>query len=226
MTQCVCSCGSFARDEPCWNVAAIRSAATTSMPRSRVRIRVWLQCATTISSSAVRAASLCARSISARSSGSATAHSADTVLSAENVMSRPADRPSLPAFCVSADPSTGGKAAIERHPVGGFDLAAVGEVEQAGRVEPNPVRLLAADVVRVGRPVRLLAFHVIGGVRRLADRADHQPRPRSAAGRRFPRPSRERIPSSFRRFRGPVGGVRRSRGRVGPAAARAGGAQV
>jgi len=76
-------------------------------------------------SSATRAASLCASSMRERNSGSATAQSADTLLSAEKVMSRPAERFSLPAFLVSFWEPSGAKPVIEAVEVGAVDLAAV-----------------------------------------------------------------------------------------------------
>ena len=101
MTQWVWSCGSFSRLVPCWNIATGISAGRTWICPSLSRIRVYEQWRSTVSSRATRAASLWACSISPRSSGSATAQSADTLLSAEKVMSRPAERFSLPAFLVS-----------------------------------------------------------------------------------------------------------------------------
>ena len=57
--------------------------------------------------------------------------------------------------------------------VAAIDLAAVGKTEQARRVEPDPVRLLARGVVLIGMPEGALALEVIRGRCRLGQSGYH-----------------------------------------------------
>ena len=58
------------------------------------------------------------------------AHKAETLLSALKVMSRPAERRSLPAFRVSLPPPFRGEAVIQPVEVAAVDLAPVRKSEQ------------------------------------------------------------------------------------------------
>ena len=55
------------------------------------------------------------------------------------------------------------EAVVEPLEVAAVDLAAVLEAEQARRIEPHPVRLLACRVVLVRMAERALALQVVGG---------------------------------------------------------------
>ena len=66
-----------------------------------------------------------------------------------------------------------GEAAVEAMEIAAVDRAAVGQSEQAHRVEPDAVRLLAGGVVFVGMPERALALQVIGRRGGLGQRGYH-----------------------------------------------------
>ena len=82
-----------------------------------------------------------------------------------------------------------GEAAVEPMEIAAVDRAAVGQSEQAHRVEPDAVRLLAGGVVFVGMPERALALQVIGRRGRLGQGRYHGGR-RQTGDRMLPiRPS-------------------------------------
>ena len=95
------------------------------------------------------------------------AHKAETLLSALKVMSRPAERRSLPALRVSLPPLFRSEAVIQPVEVAAVDLAAVDKTEQAVGVEPHSVRLFSRRVILVGMAKRALALQVVRGRRRL-----------------------------------------------------------
>ena len=97
------------------------------------------------------------------------AHKAETLLSALKVMSRPAERRSLPALRVSLPPLFRGEAVIQPVEVAAVDLAAVDKTEQAVGVEPHSVRLFSRRVILVGMAERALALQVVRGRRRLGE---------------------------------------------------------
>ena len=98
-------------------------------------------------------------------------------MSALKVMSRPAERRSLPAFCVSLSPLLRCEAVIQPVEVAAVDLAAVGKAEQAMRIEPDAIRFFSRSVVLVGMSEGALAFQVIRGRCRLGQSGYHDASP-------------------------------------------------
>ena len=148
------------------------SAGRTSIPPSVTDAGIGAM-RSTVSSRATRAASLCARSISERSPGADYAHKAETLLSALKVMSRPAERRSLPALRVSRSPPVFGRS---RDTAGGshcYRPCRRRKSEQALRIEPDAIRFFARRVVLVGMAEGALALQVIRGRGRLGEGRYH-----------------------------------------------------
>ena len=89
--------------------AAALAAASTGRVTPFALTRVKLQCLNTVSSITALAADTAIASIRSRISGSAMAHSEDTLLSTEKVRSTPGERSGLPARCTSLREPSGAK---------------------------------------------------------------------------------------------------------------------
>ena len=123
------------------------------------------QCATTVSVSAARAAATVSRSISARVSGGESAQSAEIDLSDREGHVEAGGASGAAGVAGERFPLVGPEAGMEALEVFGLDGAAVLEAEEAGGIEPGPVRLLAADVVGARPEPGTLALQVMPGAR-------------------------------------------------------------